>query len=204
MAENTRQSYDVTAISGTCDIYFGAFGATEPDKTVLNPDPAKWFLAGTTEGGLDLGVATEWFKSKVDQVNTPINSRLTSQEVSFKFSLSSDRARTLQAALNAGIKTTDDDDIEPTGYLARDRQVYIAVLIQGEATDGGFDRFIGRRTLNVAAITYSFKKDGNRQVNFELLCHLVPGGAVGPWRKTHIAKSVVDAEEAAYEASLSA
>ena len=88
---------------GPCDLYIGAFGATEPTLgTWTTPSSAVWTDAGGTMGGVKLGVSMKFSPLEVDQVPDEVGQRLTARTITIETTLAETTIEIVKSLMNGG------------------------------------------------------------------------------------------------------
>jgi hypothetical protein len=98
---------DTTAIlQGPCDVYVGAFGATEPVAgTFTEPSSAIWTPVGATSGGVKLASAMTYKSIDVDQVPDEVGVRLTGRSSTVETQLAESTLANMKFLMNGGTIT---------------------------------------------------------------------------------------------------
>lgn len=93
---------------GPCDVYVGAFGATEPTlgdwSTAI--DTNIWVPAGATSGGVKLTATIDSKTIEVDQVMEEIGVRITGRKLACETELSEITLENIKNLMNSGTITT--------------------------------------------------------------------------------------------------
>lgn len=98
---------DTTAIlQGPCDVYVGAFGATEPtDGTWTDVNTAIWTPAGSTTGGVKVAAAMTYKSIEVDQVPDEVGVRMTGRSTTVETQLAEATLDNIKFLMNGGTIT---------------------------------------------------------------------------------------------------
>lgn len=171
------------AIQGPADLWYGAFGVTEPLATAINTDPgAGWTFVGGTVDGCTWAVKDEYAAMNFDQVAERIGSRRTSREVSLKANLAEATLDILVPVLGGGTLTAEagppaTEVYEPADDNAATQPTYRALLMDGWGPAGKRRRLVVRKVLNIDGFEGAYKKDGQ---------FFYPTNFVGHWVSTTI------------------
>ena len=177
---------NVTALTmGPGEIYWGEFGATEPDPLQIAnriPDIAavsgEWTDLGGTNGGVTLELSLDYTELEVDQIVDIVGRRLTKREMKLNTSLAETTLENFRIANNggdiSGAPTDDVQTFEPKMDTSAATPEYIALIFDG--VNGGTSRrrrVLARRVLSVAGIGQEYSKDSQTLFPVEFSCHYV-------------------------------
>jgi hypothetical protein len=158
-------------VMGPCSLYTGAVGVGEPADTAVNVAPAAsaWTYAGDTSGGLTIEIDQTYTELDSDQIVDSAGRRLTKREATITTQLADVTLANLSLALNGGTIASGGtppgsgyQSYEPNFAASATQPGYIALLVDGWSPNGnGYNRrFLGRKALSTAKVTYAMKKDG--------------------------------------------
>lgn len=152
-------------IAGPGTLYRAAFGATEPEDSDVQTEPAApWVDLGATDDGVTLTVSREFFKLRMDQTVDAPGRRMTERDVTISTNLAEITLENLALAIGQSQDTIEDGSA--SGYRAMDLEGddtgaepdYFALLFRGRAP-GGFRRHvIGRKMLSTEEVETAYKK----------------------------------------------
>lgn len=95
-------------LMGPCDVYVGAYGATEPTlgdwSTAI--DTSIWVPAGATSGGVKLSASIDSKTIEVDQVMEELGVRITGRKVACETELSQITLENIKSLMNSGTITS--------------------------------------------------------------------------------------------------
>lgn len=157
-------------VMGPCSLYVGAYGvATEPADAAVNVAPVTsggtgFAYVGDTSGGLTQEIDQTYTELDSDQIVDSAGRRLTKREVTVTTQLADVTLANLSLALNGGTIASGSgwQSYEPNYAASATQPGYSILVLDGWSPLGnGFNRrFIGRKALSTAKVTYAYKKDG--------------------------------------------
>lgn len=165
-------------VQGPAQIYYGAYGATEPADSNVSSSPSAgvWSDLGGTQEGLTLTINREFSEMSVDQVLYVMESRPTKVDPQVKTSLAEATLTNLKYAMNGGTITTSsgyssyDPDITENNF----QPTYFALLVDGWAPGSAKRRrAIIRKALSIETIESAWKKDGQFLIPVTFRVHYV-------------------------------
>lgn len=158
-------------IQGPADLYVATFGAAEPAETAaaLAAAPSTpWRAVGGTTDGVNLNIAQEYSKLRVDQIAENIGARKTSRIFTVETNMAEGTLENLALALNE-----DETDAISTGTGTRAFEPgdsnpaaiphYRALLIDGwgpeESAGPVRRRFIVRKVLSTEGAEFAYQTE---------------------------------------------
>ena len=97
-------------LMGPCDVFLGAFGATEPTLGTWTAPGVAWTDAGGTLGGVKLGIAPKYTALEVDQIPMDVGQRKIGEAITIETMLAEATLENVKALMNGGTIATG------TGY----------------------------------------------------------------------------------------
>lgn len=171
-------------ILGPATIYTGAFGATEPADTSVasDVDAMVWTDLGGTTDGLMIDIDQQFTELGVDQVVDRVGSRLTKRDTQFSTNLAEATLENLAIALNGGTVSSGSGfkKYEPNAASSATQPTYKALIVDGYAPGGFRRRIIARRVLNIAKVSFAYKKDTQSVFSVAFTAHYV-SASVAPY-----------------------
>jgi hypothetical protein len=144
-------------IMGPGTLYFGDFGAIEPDSASGDPDDNEWTDCGGTNDGVTLSINQTYTELDVDQIVDVPERRLTKREMSLQTNLAEPTLENLALAMN--ITMPSGHELEPSDDTSATQPLYRALMFDGIAPDSKQRRVIGRKMLQTDEISAPYKKD---------------------------------------------
>lgn len=143
---------------------------TDDAAIIAAADPTwavAWETVGATDGGIGLTIAKSYANHTVDQAADWVASTITERHAQLEISLVEMTLKNLRISLNGGTITTGSgtgvggmwDKYEPDTDLIATQEEYGAFAIEAKTLAGKTRIIVVRRSLNVADVTASFKKD---------------------------------------------
>lgn len=157
-------------VQGPADVYYGAFGTTEPADAAVGTAPgAGWTGIGGTQGGVNFEVDNTYDQQTVDQLIDPVGARLTKRAIQVTFKIAEATLTNLNLAMNSlmtqgsgtGYSTSD-----PQTTTSATQPTYSALIVDGWApalAGGGAARrrVIVRKVLSQAKVQLTYNMTGN-------------------------------------------
>lgn len=143
-------------LMGPVDVYHGAFGATEPTDAETVPGVG-WTDLGGTDGGVTLTLGQTYTPMTVDQVAMAVDARLTDETISVATSLAEATLDNLRRARNALADAATEYEFGGE-LITNSSPLYGAILLRGQAPEGGPRLVVVRRTLSTENIGIPFQK----------------------------------------------
>jgi hypothetical protein len=164
-------------IQGPGTLYYGDFGATEPDDAAVNttPQASAWTDLGGTQDGVTLSVDMAFSELEVDQIVARVGSRMTKFDFSVETSLAEATLENLAIVLNGGTAASGSGwkSYEPNVGSSATQPNYFAVILDGYAPEQKRRRFIGRKMLNTDSTKLAYTKDKQTLIPAKFTGHYV-------------------------------
>lgn len=151
-------------LQGPCDVYVGAFGATEPTDGVWTEPGVAWTDAGGTSGGVKFNVNMDFKTLEVDQVPDEVGVRMTGRKILVETTMAEVTLENIKSLMNGGTITTGSGfkKFEPLSSTLAFQPTYSALLLRGYApgaTAGLLRHFIVRKVLSSDGFEIEQSKD---------------------------------------------
>lgn len=139
-------------IQGPAELWVASFGTAEPAETAagITGDPgAGWTAVGGTTDGVNINIAQEYAKMKVDQLVDRVGSRLTDREFTIETQMAEGTLDNMSVALNAGAVTTGTGTrkLSPVSGSAATQPTYRAIIVDGWAPEETVGTPLRRRII---------------------------------------------------------
>jgi hypothetical protein len=149
-------------VMGPATIYFGAFGATEPDPTNINTTPAAsaWTDLGGTMDGAEWSISQTYTDLQVDQLVDKVGARLTGRDVQLTTNLAEITLSNLAFILNDGTTASGANykTYTPNFATSATQPTYHALLMDGFGPNQERRRVIMRRCLSTKGTKIPYSK----------------------------------------------
>lgn len=149
-------------IMGPATVYFGAFGATEPDPTNINAAPAAsaWTDLGGTDGGISWDVTQTYTDLAVDQIVDVPGARLTARAVELTINMAEVTLANFAIALNDGITASGSgyQTYVPNADSSATQPTYHAILMDGFGPNEFRRRVVMRKCLSTKGTKLPYDK----------------------------------------------
>lgn len=170
---------------GPGTLYYGAFGATEPNDADVasTPSASTWTDVGGTADGVKLKVTQTYVELKVDQViDTPARRR-TKRDVELSTSLAEPTLDNLSFVLNGGTVTDESgySTYDPEDSSTTTATTYKALLFDGWAPGELRRRVVARKVLSMEGTEATYAKENQTLYPVTFGVHYV-SAAIKPFR----------------------
>lgn len=171
-------------LMGPCDVFLGAFGATEPTLGTWTAPGVAWTDAGGTLGGVKLGIAPKYAALEVDQIPMDVGQRKIGEVITIETMLAEATLENVKALMNGGTIATGTGykSYEPLAAIDAFQPTYSAILLRGYAPGSSsyLRHIIGRKVLNTDGFEFEQAKD--KQAGFKVKWTLnYVSSSVAPW-----------------------
>lgn len=151
-------------LMGACDVYVGAFGATEPTDGTWTAPGVAWTDAGGTSGGVKFTVNMDFKELEVDQVPDSVGVRMTGRKIMVETTMAESTLANIKSLMNGGTATTGSGfaKFEPLSSTAAFQPTYSSLLLRGYApgaTSTWIRHFIVRKVLSTDGFSVEMAKD---------------------------------------------
>lgn len=143
-------------LQGPVEVWHGAAGAAEPANAATIPG-AGWTDLGGTDGGVTLTVGQTYTPMTVDQIAMAVDARLTDEVISVATNLAEATLDNLRRVRNATPDATGEYEFGGS-LITNSSPNFSAILLRGQAPEGGPRLVVIRRTLSMEAIGIPFQK----------------------------------------------
>jgi hypothetical protein len=150
-------------LMGPCDVFVGAFGATEPTLGTWTAPGVAWVDAGGTTGGVTLKVSMDFKPLEVDQVPDEVGQRMTKRSIMVESTLAEATLENVKSLMNGGTIATGTGykSFEPLASVAAFQPTYSAILLRGYAPGASsfLRHVIVRKVLSSDGFEFEQAKD---------------------------------------------
>lgn len=149
-------------LMGPCDVFVGAFGATEPTLGTWTAPGVAWVDGGGTMGGVKLKVSMDFKALEVDQVPDEVGQRMIKRAIEVETTLAEATVENVKSLMNGGTITSGVNykSFEPLASVAAFQPTYSAILLRGYAPGTGLLRHvIVRKVLSTEGFEFEQAKD---------------------------------------------